>query len=53
MTPSGLGFGSPGAQGSPTRMEMGQGGSGSRGSNAGVEVPVPSTPQELMNLVYQ
>ena len=44
MMPSGLGFGNLGNQGSPTRMEMGQGGNASQESNAGVEVPVPSTP---------
>ena len=47
MMPSGLGFGNLGNQGSPTRMEMGQGGNASQESNAGVEVPVPNTPQEL------
>ena len=44
MMPSGLGFGNLGNQGSPTRMEMGQGGNASQESNAGVEVPVPNTP---------
>ena len=44
MMPSGLGFGNLGNQGSPTRMEMGQGGNASQESNTGVEVPVPNTP---------
>ena len=45
MMPSGLGFGSLGNQGSPTRMEMGQGGGVEHMNTApAVEVPVPSTP---------
>ena len=43
MMPSGLGFGNLGSnQGSPTRMEMGQG--GAMNMNAAAEVPVPNTP---------
>ena len=41
MMPSGLGFNNLGSQGSPTRMEMGQGG---MSSNTAAEIPVPSTP---------
>ena len=45
MMPSGLGFGNLGNQGSPTRMEMGQGGGVEQMNTApAVEVPVPSTP---------
>ena len=45
MMPSGLGFGNLGNQGSPTRMEMGQGGGVEHMNTApAVEVPVPSTP---------
>ena len=43
MMPNVTGFGDVGTQGSPTRMEMGQGGVS---NTAAAEVPVPSTPPE-------
>ena len=41
MMPNVTGFGDVGTQGSPTRMEMGQ---GSVSNTAAAEVPVPNTP---------